>query len=198
LRQNDAGIKLGLVGYLFLGCLFVMSTVLAKASKQSAQSSNLGVAFVFSGTGQIGGSTVIFTGGVPSDDFFKALSKTNTSAGARFTIGSNEVKYFPNTFAVILIVSGPVWDKQNRSTVQLDDELMNSLKFEAHWKRGLDMRPVKNLVVGKHPVSQKHGKMTGWAYTLSFEDQNVPLSDHLILDVFLPDKGRIARLSAQL
>jgi len=191
--------KIDLLLFLFVSFLSAIfpPTYLAEAGQSRESLPGLKASFVFSGTAEIDGCTAIFVGTVAPDDFFEKLAKTKTPSGEIFTIGSKEVKFFPETFTVSLIVSGPTPYGRHGCT-KLGDDAMKSLTFGAQWKRGMTMRAVHNLVLGPSAILRKVGTMTACNYTLTFKDQDVPLSDHLILNVFNADGRLIARLSAQL
>ena len=76
---------------------------------------------------------------------------------------------------------------------------MNGLHFDGHWKRGMYLRTVKNLSLTSHPPQYFSSALgEGWAYDRDLDDSEVPLGDHLILDVLAPDNKRIARMSFSL
>jgi len=151
----------------------------------------------FAGTAEINGCTVILIGTVTINDFFRALTKTVTPSGETFLLDSKEVKFFPEVFAVRVIVSSPI-SLRKHGCVALSDDVMDLLSFDGQWKRGTEMRPVKSLVLKDHPRSIKNGTTIGWVYTLVCQDQAIPLSDHLILSVTIPNSNRRIQMSLQL
>jgi hypothetical protein len=186
---------------LFWSASLVLGIVLWGCSLEAGQSheaaSDSKAALVFSGTAEIRNCTVIFDGTAIMDDFFKNLTKSEESSGEVFKVGTAEVKLFPDRFRIRLIASGPVFFGQNRCN-KLDNEAMKSIVFDAQWKRGTAVRPVKTFALEGDPISYKNGKMTAWVYILVFQDEDVPLSDHLILNVSVPGDKRVTRLSARL
>ncbi len=73
--------------------------------------------------------------------------------------------------------------------------LMSSLQFKAEWKTGLSMRPVSKMTV--RPL--KKGEMVPypslWGYELDISSEGVPLTDHLIVNVYAPDSILMVRFS---
>lgn len=118
----------------------------------------------------------------------------------QFVKNGEEVKVFPErlVIGVVAVVThiptkrtGPVVSKPS-------DEFMRSLKFEAHWKTGLQMRLAKELTLERVSTPYSGYHSTSWSYTLTLKDVDVPLTDHLILDVLSPEGKRVVRLSASL
>jgi hypothetical protein len=92
-----------------------------------------------------------------------------------------------------------------------DPQYMEGLRFKAEWKRGLELRSVKQFRLLTASASQPPPQPPQlnllfpfpafrecWIYEFVVEDSRVPINDHLILSVISPDNKRLARLSAHL
>jgi len=119
-----------------------------------------------------------------------------------------EVQFFPErvTVTLLLMLLGPIPKALERApSPSFAPQYMEDLRFRAEWKRGLDLRPVKQFRVLTASVSQPSdldpllpGVRECWIYELVVEDSEVPIDDHLILSVISPEDNRLARLSAHL
>ena len=82
---------------------------------------------------------------------------------------------------------------------------MEGMKFRAEWKRGVELRPVKAFRQLTASVTEPPELPDApwlvkecWVYEFAIEDSDVPISDHLILNVMSPESKRLWRLSAYL
>jgi len=185
-------------GYLKTALLFSLIAFGVHGQTPSASSTPVpSVRLGLGGTGEVNGILVLFDGSVGPDAFFRNLTKQETASPTKFMNGGTEVKFFPGKLIIWLVASGPISAKMKDSEKsKLSNELMGSLKFEAHWKTGMHMRPAKKLTLERVSPPYSANELTAWAYTLTLEDVDVPLTDHLILDVLSPEGKEIARLSA--
>jgi hypothetical protein len=149
-------------------------------------------------------------GWVAAPGFFDGLKGRETSRGAEFRRGALVVNSFPDELRIRL------WVREFPCHVGLTEvsplaatpEMMNSLRFEAFWKREMKMRPVETLAL--HSLFRRKGPPTmladvdvtiqrdTWVYDLSVCSEDVPLTDHLILEIFGKGGERWARVSVRL
>jgi hypothetical protein len=161
------------------------------------------VSFEFSGTGRIDDTEVNMIGTLGPQEFFESLVRTEGVDGdtIRFMRGSSEVKVFPDSLTIrLVVVLGAITRNRKFSTAKVDDPFMKSLKFQAQWKEGLQMRSVREITLKEvSPIrSPNLPALKAWGYNLLVKDTDVPLMDHLIVTVASPDGKNIARLSAHL
>lgn len=158
---------------------------------------------------EIDGNLALVNGFVGPGTFFQDLRSTETATGRQFLKGTNEVHSFPDRLTLKLFIAGPIprKDDRNRPT-KFNPESMMDLKFDAKWKRGLSLRPVKHLTLLTASESQFQDPFERifpwyvpwnvWIYELVVEDSEVPLDDHLVLYVLNSENKSIVRLSAYL
>lgn len=168
-----------------------------------------GVTLVTEG-GPPGGPCLSIRGRVTAPDFFVGLKRRETARGIEFRRGANAVESFPEELSV------RIWIREFPCHVGLTEvspllatpEGMSSLQFKAYWKRGMEMRSVDGLTLRtfyrrkEQPTTLVGVPVTiqrdTWIYNLTVSSQGVPLTDHLILEIFTKDGLRWARVSAQL
>lgn len=183
-------------GFLVLAMATASISLVGNMHSQKPQTS--GPSLQLSGSAEIADSLVLLTGAVGPKDFFTQLSKSDTPSGPKFTRGPEEVTYFPEQLTIWLVAVGPIATGQKAVKSALNHDTMKSLKFQAYWKRGLELRPVKNLTLTDPPTVRKAPKMETWTYVMEIRQSDIPLTDHLIIEVLRADDTRITRLSASL
>jgi hypothetical protein len=143
----------------------------------------------------VGEAHVNFLGVAGPASFFKNLRRTETPSGVRYETGSEEVRFFPSHLLInVTAIQDNVLAKK-----RVDRGFMNELHFDGHWKRGMYLRPVKNLsIASPAPQHSSSAWSEGWMYYLNLDDPDVPLDDHLIIDVLAGDNKRVARMSFSL
>ena len=156
----------------------------------------------FAGIGEINGDVFVIRGNIGPAGFFENMQSVDSKDGTVFRNNVGEVQFFPDRVTITLHVVGP-FTKGARASGP-DAQYMKGLKFKAEWKRGFELRPVKAFrqlsasvtesVRGDVPWDIKEC----WIYEFVIEDAEVPISDHLILNVMSPENKRLARLSAYL
>jgi len=157
-----------------------------------------------------GGPCLSIRGRVTAPEFFTGLKRHETARGIEFHRGADVAKFFPEELSV------RIWIREFPCHVGLTavspllatPEEMSSLHFEAFWKRGMRMRPVETLTLRsffqrkEQPTTLVGVPVTiqrdTWVYDLTVVSKGVPLTDHLILEIFSKDGLRLARVSAQL
>jgi hypothetical protein len=204
-RVPMSRVRLLFVFVLIAGCAAVSHMALARTVRDYTG----GVTLVTEG-GPPGGPCLSIRGRVTAPDFFAGLKRRETARGIEFRRGGNAVESFPEELSV------RIWIREFPCHVGLTEvspllatpEGMSSLQFKAYWKRGMEMRSVDGLALRtfyrrkEQPTTLVGAPVTiqrdTWVYNLTVSSQGVPLTDHLILEIFTKDGLRWARVSAQL
>ena len=165
-------------------------------------------AMVFGDFAEINGMFAGIRGELGPSRFFKGLHSLEQKGRTVVLNNEGEVQFFPErvTVTLLLMLLGPIPKALERApSPSFAPQYMEDLRFRAEWKRGLDLRPVKQFRVLTASVSQPSdldpllpGVRECWIYELVVEDSEVPIDDHLILSVISPEDNRLARLSAHL
>lgn len=148
---------------------------------------------------------ILFSAYMTAGQFFEGLEVTETASGRRFRKASQSASSYPERAvvrfrAVVWRCSAPPWEDPDPD---LAKHIMISLRFEAQWKTGLELRPAEVLLMatseGPHQIRDTlwADKSYEWIYDLSINSKDIPLTDHLILSAFSKDGKRLARLSAR-
>jgi hypothetical protein len=140
---------------------------------------------------------VLFNAGMTAGDFFGQLERRRTAEGERFFRNSRQVIFYPESLKVDVFGSPSTlgetpMDKRHPGTAAA---LMDSLQIKPEWKTGLSTRPVSRMTVRRLERSEM-GPMVLWGYELAISCEGVPLTDHLIVNVYAPDSSLVARFSA--
>jgi hypothetical protein len=158
---------------------------------------NAAQSMALSGVTTVQGELIFFEGGVGPNSFFADLKKVDTPKGTKFVQQESEVKFFPDRMTAKLMVIHPFLEWKKDKSGRFDPQLMRELKVEGYWKSGMKLRPIKGFSVQSVSESSIPNRGDAWIYELIIEDVQVPLNDHLIVDVFSKEK-RIMRLAAYL
>jgi len=157
------------------------------------------VAFV--GICEIEGHRFVIKGEIGPASFFEELRSLDSIV---FRNNVGEVRFFPDHVSVTIFIIGPFARSYERAT-EPDAQYMEGMKFNAEWKRGVELRPVKAFRQLTASVSEPPPFLEVlspvrecWIYEFVIEDSEVPISDHLVLYVLSPENKRLARLSAYL
>jgi hypothetical protein len=150
--------------------------------------------FSAGGLAEIEGTRVVFQSAVSPADFWEGLHKAEASSGTTYMKGSDAVRFFPDPLLIrIFAVQSTASSKK-----KISEEFMKGLHFEAQWKRGVNLRPVKQLALAAQSERHVSGQGDVWVYDLKLDESEVPLDDHLIVDVLAADSKRILRMSFSL
>jgi hypothetical protein len=81
------------------------------------------------------------------------------------------------------------------------ESLMRNLSFKVNWKTGLEQRQAEKSSPQIYPPDGnswvEHGSPS-WRYDFRVDLRGVPLTDHLVVEVYSETKELLARLSAHL
>jgi hypothetical protein len=137
------------------------------------------------------------------DPFLADLKIRKRNGNEEFRKGSTQVQVFPEyltvTFLGGLHQCGPREEGRERPELRMDPGFMDSLRFDAYWKRGFDLARSSVKVMSKERSSYqlKDGEEL-WTYELAVKSENVPLADALVLVVRDASGQEISRLSGRL
>jgi hypothetical protein len=132
-------------------------------------------------------------------EFFRGLEYEETPQGLTFHKGFESVDKYPEQMFVWVQVDEvvesdlgcPCDDVSEQHGIQTPiapNDLVKSLRFEAHWKRGFDLRPADVLTVEVTQPDWPEWRWTHvWLYVLTIQTDAVPLGDHLVISVFYGD-----------
>jgi len=151
------------------------------------------------------------SGNIDAPAFFLNLKRINDEKGTIFRRGTEAVTHFPDE----LFLSFEIHDlpctpglRETEARAYLTPEMIGALRVSFYWKRGVDLRPAKNITelhVAVEPIVPYAANLaTGlpkrfeWSYQLAVPSKDVPLTDSLVM-VFRTANGRIAaRVAARL
>jgi hypothetical protein len=151
------------------------------------------------------------SGGVDAPNFFVNLKRINDEQGTVFRRSTETVTHFPDE----LHLSFDIHDqpctpglREIETRTFLTQEMMSTLHLTFYWKRGVELRPVKNITAVRSSVepivpyaanlASELPKRFDWSYQLAVPSKGVPLTDSLVL-IFRTADGRIAaRVAARL
>jgi len=180
----------------WISILFLSGTITSSRliqTRVSVQDSQL--TFESSDIGEAEGARIAFESTVGPADFFKRLRRAEAPSGSKYMHDSDEVRFFPDHLVIVIIAV----QTSTLSKKKVSHNFMNELHFDGHWKRGMYLRPVKNLALqAKLPSYFSSSLGEGWKYYLDLDDTEVPLDDHLVLDILSADNKRIGRMSFSL
>jgi hypothetical protein len=150
--------------------------------------------FSSGGLAEVGGARVFFESAVGSVEFWEGLRKVEASSGTTYMKGSDAVRFFPDPLLIrIFAVQCTTSSKK-----KISEQFMKGLHFEAKWKRGINLRRVKQLALAAQSERHVSGQGDVWVYDLKLDESEVPLDDHLIVDILAADSKRILRMSFSL
>jgi hypothetical protein len=124
------------------------------------------------------------------------LHKKRVASGTEFHRGRTVVDHFPDEVMVVVTVT----DCLSPYGAAVSEEMLNTIRFAAAWRRGNEERPVGGIYVphSRPRDAWSESNDTFRDYELSIESDGVPLSDHLVLTVSSSDGTKIARFVADL
>jgi hypothetical protein len=191
---------------------FVAPSASAKQSKREKSVWNYDAGIVFATDGSLpGGACFRVSGVADAPGFFINLKRINDETGTVFRRGTETIAQFPEE----LLLSFEIHDepctpglREVEARTYLTREMMSTLRLSFYWKRGVELRPVKNVTEARSSVepivpyaaslASELPKRFEWSYQMTVPSKGVPLTDSLVL-VFRAPSGRIAaRVAARL
>jgi hypothetical protein len=142
-----------------------------------------------------GDTCVTFEPLMQSGDFFEGLQRLDLPSGPMFRKNRTQVTTFPTFLQVDMHVNIHECDS-NLYTSAASPDFVAKMKFRAQWKRDLDMRAA-DFTVERVPLNLEEGD-NRMLFVLRLKNQNVPLTDHLIISVWTDHGKLLSRMSARL
>jgi hypothetical protein len=144
-------------------------------------------------------------------EFFNNLKRVDDEHGTLFRRGTETVTHFPGE----LLLSFDIHDqpcapglREFEARAHLTREMLGTLRLSFYWKRGVDLRPAKNIIEVHSSVqaiapyaanlASELPKRYAWSYQLAVPSKDVPLTDSLVLVFRTPDGRIAARVAARL
>lgn len=194
---------------IFLGCAPGVSLTEAKRDK-SVWNYDGGVFFETDGS-LPNGVCFRVSGNVTSPEFFDHLKRIDDGHGTVFRRGMETVTQFPDQLLLSFVIHDQSCSPglhQVGTRPYLTREMMSALQLSLYWKRGVDLRQVKNIkevgasvepiVPYATALAAELPQRFEWSYQLLVPSAGVPLTDSLVF-VFRTAEGRIAaRVAARL
>ncbi len=143
------------------------------------------------------------SGSMNAPGFFGHLKRIDDARGTVFRRGTETVTDFPDE----LLLSFAIHDqpcapglREIETRAYLTQEMISALHLSFYWKRGMALRPVKNVTEIRssvEPIVPYAAKLAAelpkrfvWSYQLAVPSKGVPLTDSFVL-VFRTADGRI-------
>ena len=200
---------------LVCACLVVASLTPNASSGQSKREKSVwnydgGVIFATDGS-LPNGVCFRVNGEANAGEFFNNLKRVDDGRGTLFRRGAETVTHFPGE----ILLSFDIHDqpcapglREFEARSHLTHEMMGTLRLSFYWKRGVDLRPVKNITEVRSSVepvapyaanlASELPKRYAWSYQLAVPSKDVPLTDSLVLVFRTPDGRIAARVAARL
>jgi hypothetical protein len=199
----------GVVFLIVLGCAPGASLSQAKRDK-SVWRYDGGVLFETDGS-LPNGVCFRVSGNVTSPEFFDNLKRIDDGHGTVFRRGLESVTQFPDQLLLSFVIHDESCSpglQQVGTRMYLTREMVSSMQLSLYWKRGVDLRQIKNI----REIGASVGRIAPyattraaelpprfkWSYQLLVPSAGVPLTDSLVF-VFRTAEGPIAaRVAARL
>jgi hypothetical protein len=150
-------------------------------------------------------------GRVTSEDFFNNMKRIDTDEGTIFRHDTETVTQFPESLVAAYAIHDEACTtglQQVGTRIYMTQEMMETLRLSIYWKRGVDLRPVKNIKLLDARVDRINPYATAlaaelprryeWSYEMSVPSDGVSLSDSLVFVLRTPDGRIAARVAARL
>ena len=194
---------------IFLGCAPGVSLTEVKRDK-SVWNYDGGVFFETDGS-LPNGVCFRVSGNVTSPEFFDHLKRIDDGHGTVFRRGLETVTQFPDQ----LLLSFVIHDQSCSSRLHevgthlyLTREMMGALQLSLYWKRGVDLRQIKDVTeVGTSveriipyatALASELPQRFEWLYQLAVAGKGIPLTDSLVFVFRTRDERIAARVAARL
>jgi hypothetical protein len=138
---------------------------------------------------------VTFEPYLSADDFFEGLQRLDLPSGPVYRKNASPVTHFPTYLTIEMYVNVHECDT-NLYTPAASPDFVASMKIRAQWKRNLDMRPA-DFTIERVPLNLEEGD-NRLLFVLRIKNQDVPLTDHLIVSVTTDHGKLLSRMSARL
>ena len=149
-------------------------------------------------TGQIrkGEICADFYPDLESEEFFNGLQRIDGDRTSEFQKYSRPVTAYPSHLTIQIDVRINVCDA-NIYTPAVAPDFLKNLHFKVQWKRELYLRPVANYAVESVPLNLSEDDGRRLLVVQIHDDNNVPLTDHLVLTILSPEGKILSRMVAR-
>ena len=199
-------------GLAILSLLLLAPSVFASRTRSEKNVWNYDGGVFFATDGSLpNGVCFRVSGNLNAPDFFLNLKRINDDKGTIFRRGTETVTHFPDELFLSLDIhdlSCSPGLRETESRAYLTPEMIGTLRVSFYWKRGVDLRPAKNVTelhAAVQPVvpyatslASTLPKRFEWSYQLAVPSKDVPLTDSLVLVVRTADGRIAARVAARL
>jgi hypothetical protein len=138
---------------------------------------------------------VTFAPEMSAGDFFDGLQRLDLPSGPMYRKAKQPVTQFPTYVEVEVRVDIHQCDADLYTSAKAPD-FVSKIKFRLQWKRDLEMRPA-DFTIEQIPLNLDEGD-DRMLFVMRIKNQNVPLTDHLILSVWNDQGKLLSRMSARL
>jgi hypothetical protein len=197
---------------LLLVMAFLAPSASTKQSKRGKSIWNYDGGVFFATDGSLpNGACFRVSGEINAREFFNNLKRADDEHGTVFHRGTEDVSQFPQALDVSFAIRDHPCTPGLREIAPrtyLTREMMSHLQLFVYWKRGMDLRAVKDVQEVEARVERitpfakelaaELPQRFEWSYQLAVPSAGVPLTDSLVF-VFRTAEGRIAaRVAARL
>jgi len=149
-------------------------------------------------TGQIrkGEICADFYPDLESDEFFNGLQRIDRDRSSEFQKYSRPVMTYPSHLTIQIDVRINVCDA-NVYTPAVAPDFLKTLHFKVQWKRELYLRPVASYAVESVPLNLSEDDGRRLLVVQIRDNNNVPLTDHLVLTILSPEGKILSRMVAR-
>jgi hypothetical protein len=146
-----------------------------------------------------------FASFINSDDFFDGLEATETASGRTFRRRGKEVTVFPDSLSVEInsSLSDCSIIPPMPAAASVTAAFMSGLIFKTWWKTGFKERQVDVISFKAMPPqaevwSESEPISPVWTFTMKIASKGVPLTDHLIVEIYSKDGAFLGRMAEHL
>jgi hypothetical protein len=149
-------------------------------------------------TGQIrkGEICADFYPDLESDEFFNGLQRIDGDRTSEFRKSSRTVTTYPAHLTIQIDVRISVCDA-NIYTPAIAPDFLKTLHFKVQWKRELYLRPVASYAVESVPLNLSEDDGRRLLVVQIRDNNNIPLTDHLVLTILSPEGKILSRMVAR-
>jgi hypothetical protein len=149
-------------------------------------------------TGQIrkGEICADFYPDLESDEFFNGLQRIDGDRTSEFRKYSRAVTTYPAHLTIQIDVRINVCDA-NIYTPAVAPDFLKTLHFKVQWKRELYLRPVASYAVESVPLNVSEDDGRRLLVVQIRDNNNIPLTDHLVLTILSPEGKILSRMVAR-
>lgn len=171
-----------------------------------------GLLIVTDGNVPNGGPCFRLTGRLTSDDsFFDNLRRVESTTGTFYKRGNDVITEFPERMRLSFLIydhpcAGELQQTGTRS--YLTKALISTFRIGFSWKRGMEMRPAKEIQLKRAEAHQipsfAHGMVADlpehyeWWFEFDVPSKEIPLTDSLVLVIYAADGHAIARVAGRM